>query len=137
TSGNGTIFKLEPDGSGFTVVHSFAGSPSDGDNPAGSLTVSGGILYGMTLQGGGDCSSSDLDWRTCGTIFRIGLDGSGFGLLLSFPRGDEVDSLGASSLTAFGRSLYTATGSVLDNGGGALRRIDIVSSGVRRHLPRA
>ncbi len=51
--GNGTVFKLASDGTE-TVLHSFAGSPSDGDGPIyGSLTLDdAGNLYGTTVFGG-------------------------------------------------------------------------------------
>src|SRR5262249_44257242 len=51
-SGSGTIFKLNIDGSGFTVLHSFTavdphnGTNSDGANPLGGLVLSGNTLYG-------------------------------------------------------------------------------------------
>src|SRR6267154_3423716 len=43
TVGNGTVFKVNADGSGFTNLHSFTGS--DGANPGG-LISSGNTLYG-------------------------------------------------------------------------------------------
>ncbi|HUJ42276.1 MAG TPA: choice-of-anchor tandem repeat GloVer-containing protein, partial [Opitutaceae bacterium] len=69
-SGNmGTIFKVSTDGTGFALLHSFAGGAGDGASPYGSLTLSGTTLYGMTYAGG----SSGL-----GTVFRINMDGTGF-----------------------------------------------------------
>jgi uncharacterized repeat protein (TIGR03803 family) len=73
TSGNGTVFKLNVDGTGFTVLHNFTattGSPgtnNDGAHPGSSLTLVSNILYGTTANGG----SSGL-----GTIFSITLPGS-------------------------------------------------------------
>jgi len=53
SSNNGTIFKIDSTGK-FTVLHSFAGSPSDGAGPQlGHLTVDkAGNLYGSTFNGG-------------------------------------------------------------------------------------
>jgi uncharacterized repeat protein (TIGR03803 family) len=49
---NGTVFKLDTNGVE-TVVHSFAGFPTDGAGPGtGFIRDSAGNLYGMTLQGG-------------------------------------------------------------------------------------
>ena len=76
--GPGTVFQIGTDGTGFGLLHSFAGGLSDGQNPTGSLALSGANLYGMT-QGGG--SASD------GVVFKVGADGSGFGLLHSFTGG--------------------------------------------------
>lgn len=49
-SGDGTIFSIGTDGSGFTVLKSFQGS--DGNNPVGDLAMGGGTLYGTTQTGG-------------------------------------------------------------------------------------
>ena len=51
----GTVFKLVPGASGWTVdlLHDFGGGVSDGFYPAGNLVVnSSGDLYGVTFQGG-------------------------------------------------------------------------------------
>jgi uncharacterized repeat protein (TIGR03803 family) len=67
------VFKLNVDGTGFTVLHNFtatSGSPgtnNDGAHPGSSLTLVSNILYGTTANGG----SSGL-----GTIFSITLPGS-------------------------------------------------------------
>jgi uncharacterized repeat protein (TIGR03803 family) len=71
-SGNGTLFALNIDGTGFTVLHSFAGFDSvlggpnsDGANPFGRLTLSGNTLFGTTAYGG---SSGN------GTVFKISFE---------------------------------------------------------------
>src|SRR5215469_7803051 len=48
---NGTVFKVNIDGTGFTTLHSFTGG-SDGANPQDGLVLSGNALYG-TANGGG------------------------------------------------------------------------------------
>jgi len=55
-SGYGTIFKIASSGKGYSVLHGFAGLPSDGALPAfGHLTMdSSGNLYGVTDNGGSD-----------------------------------------------------------------------------------
>ncbi|MGI8965759.1 MAG: choice-of-anchor tandem repeat GloVer-containing protein [Limisphaerales bacterium] len=50
-SHNGSLFKLSTNGSGFTVLHEFAGG-SDGSQPAGRVVVSGDTIYGVTYNGG-------------------------------------------------------------------------------------
>jgi len=48
-NGSGTAFKLDPDGTGFTVLHNFPGAEGDGQNPSASMVQgSDGALYGMT-----------------------------------------------------------------------------------------
>ncbi len=69
---SGTIFKLMPDGSGFTTLFHFSGS--DGDRPNGSLISDGTFLYGMTSGGGFDD----------GVIFKIMPDGTGYVILSRF-----------------------------------------------------
>ncbi len=74
-SGNGTIFAVNTDGTGFTNLHSFTAllSPSatnsDGSHPYAALMLSENTLYGTASQGG---SSGD------GTVFALNTDGTGF-----------------------------------------------------------
>jgi uncharacterized repeat protein (TIGR03803 family) len=99
-SGNGTVFRIGTSGAGYGQMYSFAGGPSDGSTPFGELTLSGPILYGMTAHGG----SASL-----GTIFGIGADGSGYGLIHSFLGGasDGADPQGGLLLS--GSDLYGMT----------------------------
>src|ERR1700743_2640349 len=68
TSGFGSVFKINTDGSGFSVLHFFTNGAA-GSAPRGSLVLSAGALYGSTSAGG---SGSD------GTLFKINIDGTGF-----------------------------------------------------------
>ena len=58
TTGNGTVFSLTPPASPggawtATVLHNFAGAPTDGFNPMANVTISAsGVLYGTTSAGG-------------------------------------------------------------------------------------
>jgi uncharacterized repeat protein (TIGR03803 family) len=74
SSGNGTVFKVNSDGTSFTTLHSFAGT-SDGVYPLAGLILSGNTLYGTARYGG---SSGN------GTVFAISTDGTGFTNLYSF-----------------------------------------------------
>lgn len=70
----GTIFKFNPDGSGYTVIHSF--DLFNGSYPEGGLIErSDGLLYGMTTSGGNPGGSAGLG---AGTVFRIAKDGTGY-----------------------------------------------------------
>jgi len=82
----GTIFKINTNGQGFSVIHNFNGI--DGYYPVGSLVedVNTGFLFGMTEHGG----TSDY-----GVVFKIKKNGTGFQKLLDFngtngkyPKGD-------------------------------------------------
>jgi uncharacterized repeat protein (TIGR03803 family) len=66
SKGDGTVYKITTSGTE-SVLHSFAGPPSDGLNPLAGLTNVGGTLYGTTFYGGkGRCSATG-----CGTVFSI------------------------------------------------------------------
>jgi uncharacterized repeat protein (TIGR03803 family) len=73
-AGQGTVFRATTDGK-VTVLHSFAGKPSDGANPfAALIQVANGDFYGTTSWGGPNDS---------GTVFRVRADGS-FNILHEF-----------------------------------------------------
>jgi uncharacterized repeat protein (TIGR03803 family) len=80
-AGNGTVFKINTDGAGFSVLHKFSitsgalGSNSDGAAPQAELILSNGALYGTTKYGGSVGS---------GTVFRLNTDGTGFATLYNF-----------------------------------------------------
>jgi uncharacterized repeat protein (TIGR03803 family) len=105
----GTIFKMNINGTGFTLLHTFAGGVNDGMNPMGSLTLDGSTLYGMTQYGGSN---------NCGTAFQINTNGTGFALLRSFAGGVNDGKNPKGSLTLDGSTLYgmTYAGGVLDAG---------------------
>ena len=100
TTGNGTLFKINTDGTGFGVVHSFAGGPADGAGPRGDLTLSGSTLFGMTTTGGADA---------LGTIFGIGTDGGGYGVLHSFAGGPGDGANPEGSLILAGSTVFGMT----------------------------
>ena len=76
SQGNGAVFAINTDGTGFTNLHTFA--YSDGINPYASLIQSGGTLYGTASQGGRSGA---------GAVFAINTDGTGFTNLYSFSGG--------------------------------------------------
>ena len=62
-STNGTVFRFNKDGSGYTVLHRFADDGSDGRGPAaGVLVAKDGAIYGTTAFGGN---------ANLGTIFKL------------------------------------------------------------------
>jgi uncharacterized repeat protein (TIGR03803 family) len=99
--GNGTVFKLNTDGTGFTKLHSFTAGVynSDGIYPSGGLILSGDTLYG-TANSGGSFGN--------GTVFRLTTNGTGFKTLHSFTGGSGGDGP-SSRLILLGSTLYGAT----------------------------
>jgi uncharacterized repeat protein (TIGR03803 family) len=118
TSGNGTLFRINTDRSGFTVLHSFTGG-SDGANPRAGLISSGNTLYGTTQFGGSGGN---------GTVFAISTNGTGYTNLYSFTALSPRDRLMPSTnsdganpqagLILSGNTLYgtASQGGSSDNG---------------------
>jgi uncharacterized repeat protein (TIGR03803 family) len=117
---DGTIFSMNTNGSGYTVLHSFTGPAADGSAPRGSLTLLGSKLYGMTSLGG---STND------GALFSINTDGSGYSLLHSFGSVGDGDTPYYGSLTAFGSKLYGMTPFGGSSGSGTIFSINADGSG--------
>src|SRR5262249_24326248 len=94
SSGNGTVFAVHTDGSGFTIPHRFTATytnssgintNSDGAYPLGGLTLSGNTLYGTTIQGGtsGNGTVFSLSFAPRLSITPFGIPPSG--IVLSWP----------------------------------------------------
>ncbi|HLH79747.1 MAG TPA: choice-of-anchor tandem repeat GloVer-containing protein [Chthonomonas sp.] len=80
-NGFGVVFKVNPDGSKFQVLHTF--SYTDGANPyAGVIQGRDGALYGTTLSGGANFS---------GVVFKVNPDGSKFQVLYTFSTQDPLN----------------------------------------------
>lgn len=107
--GSGTVFKLAPDGSGFTILHSFDGADEGGVPFAGLTFGSDGKLYGTTMQGG----ANDL-----GTVYGLAPDGSGFTVLHSFDGANDGATPYAELTLGSDGKLYgaTANGGTNDSG---------------------
>ena len=97
---DGTIFRINTDGSGYSILHAFSGGSTDGSHPQDSLVQSGSFLYGMTRSGGA---------FGFGTIFRVGTDGSGYSVLRSFSDNATDGGSPWGSLIASGSTLYGMT----------------------------
>src|ERR1035437_7787768 len=79
--GDGTVFAVHTDGTGFTNLHSFTAASgslytnSDGANPEAGLILSGNTLYGTANLGG--------SWGN-GSVFAVNIGGTGFTNLHTF-----------------------------------------------------
>ncbi len=136
TSGNGTVFSMNTDGTGYTVLHNF--SPynpsgefashinSDGAHPIAGLILSGNTLYGTAISGG---TAGE------GTVFSINANGTGFATVYSFTNGnDGSGDFPHGGLTLSGNILYgTASyGGVAGNGGsGTVFSVNINGTGFK------
>ena len=120
TRGSGTIFKINTDGTGYQVLHSFGTVPNDGYYPYGSLTLSGTTLYGMTPSGGANGK---------GTIFQINADGTGYQVLYSFGSVASDGSYPYGTLTLSGTTLYGMTPSGGADGKGTIFQVNTDGTG--------
>jgi uncharacterized repeat protein (TIGR03803 family) len=123
---NGTVFRIETDGTAFTNLHSFAakieGTPinSEGWGPYAALVLSGNTLYGATPYGGE---------RYNGTLFKLNTDGSDFTLLHAFTSGlDGGEPYG--NLILSGDTLYGTTGEDGSGGWGTVFAINTNGTGL-------
>jgi uncharacterized repeat protein (TIGR03803 family) len=93
SSGNGTVFAIRMDGTGFTTLHEFSSTPSnspfinnDGALPLCGVVLTNGILYGATWYGGsagfGTVFSLTLE-ATASPKLTVGFTGQD--ILLSWP----------------------------------------------------
>ena len=100
----GAIFRIDPDGKNYTVLHTFVGGADDGATTDHGYLVldSNNVLYGMTTFGGS---------ANGGVIFSIHTDGSAFTLLHTFAGGTTDGANPYGSLLINGTDLYGTTAS--------------------------
>ena len=100
SSGTGTLFKLNMDGTGFAVLKNFTYNNNDGGNPQAALTLSGSVLYGTTMAGG----SSGY-----GTVFKVNTNGTGFTVLKNFSPNSSDGYHPEAGMALSGSTLYGTT----------------------------
>ena len=110
--GQGTLFRLNTDGSGFETLHTFGGT-NDGQDPVARLIETPeGYLYGTTLFGGASSS---------GTVFRSRRDGTDYSVVHAFSNADGTNPRSELTLTIGG--LLYGTASSDGSGGGTVYRM--------------
>jgi uncharacterized repeat protein (TIGR03803 family) len=110
--GRGTIFAVQTNGAGFTVLHHFSttdpatGTNADGANPCAPLALWGSVLYGTAPAGGAGGN---------GTVYCVKTDGTQFQTVYSFSainvsNGTNADgALPVGGLLVLGNSVYGTT----------------------------
>ena len=107
--GNGTVYRLKPDGTGYAVVYRFRGDGEEGRFPAGAIWLSSqGFLFGSTVEGG---------FYGTGTVYRIRTSGVEYKLLWSPTSGPHID--GSFEFETFSEGIFPA-GGILGDGTGWL-----------------
>lgn len=118
TGYGGMVFKINPDGSSFSVLKAFVDG-SDGAAPYGELVLAGTTLYGTT-SGDGAGHTGD------GTIFKLNTDGSGYAVLKNFTGTDGASA--RAGLLLIGSTLYGTTSKGGTFGQGNIFKIDLDGS---------
>ncbi len=118
TLDSGAIFKILPDGTGYSQIHDFS-SPINGTGPEGTMAFDGTYLYGTTAFGG---------TYHKGTLFKILPDGTGFTKLLDF-NGAGNGNTPYGSLLLIDSTLYGTTTVGGPSGGGTVFKISTDGSG--------
>ncbi len=124
SDGYGTVFKLNTDGTGFTVLRNF--SFPDGALPQGGELIEGtdGVLYGTALRGGAS---------GYGTAFKLNTDGSGFGVIINFSYSADAAESGGSPyagvLLGTDGALYGTTSQGGSMGGGTVFKMNVDGTG--------
>jgi uncharacterized repeat protein (TIGR03803 family) len=120
-NGKGTVFAVNTDGSGYTILHSFTNAPEP-IYPYGGLVLSGATLYGTGSSGGAN---------TNGAIFAVNTNGGGFKTLYSFSpiTGNTDGGVPKATLTFSGNCLYGTTTSGGSGNGGTVFLINTNGTG--------
>ncbi|MGC9940693.1 MAG: choice-of-anchor tandem repeat GloVer-containing protein [Verrucomicrobiota bacterium] len=125
TNGNGTIFRVQTDGSDFTTLYTFsalgnnqffASTNGDGVFPTG-LVLSGDTLYGSAFNGGTNGN---------GTVYSLETNGDNFIVLHTFTGSDGWGP--NAGLLLFGSILYGTAQNGGANGNGAIFSFDTIAN---------
>jgi uncharacterized repeat protein (TIGR03803 family) len=113
----GNLFRVNLDGSGFTVLHEFSGK-DDGWKPWSGLAIAANRIYGSTVYGGPHNEKGSV-------LYKMNIDGSDFHALHFF--GEPGDGYGGStSPILVGHTLFGLT-RWGGNGTGTIYRYDLPS----------
>jgi uncharacterized repeat protein (TIGR03803 family) len=118
SNGYGVVFKMNLDGSGYSLLKQFNKSP-DAENPSCVLILGSNTLYGTTQMGG---------TNGLGAIFKLDTNGSNYAQLYSFA-GTPDGAYPIAGLVLGGDTLYGMTSSGGTNGVGTVFKINTDGSG--------
>jgi uncharacterized repeat protein (TIGR03803 family) len=125
-NGNGTVFAVNTNGTGFTTLYSFTAlsnsTNGDGAYPWGGLILSGNTLYGTAESGGTNGN---------GTVFAVNTNGTGFTILYSFTGGSD-GSIPRGGLILSDNTLYGTAFGGGTNGNGTVFSLSLPAATVSR-----
>jgi uncharacterized repeat protein (TIGR03803 family) len=116
-NGDDIVYKVNVDGSGFSILHVFKGY--DGATPYPQLALSGNTLYGVTLEGG---------TLGQGIVYKINTDGTGFTNVYNFKH--DYNSRPGGQLVVSGKTLYGTTYGRGTGGAGIVFRVNTDGSDI-------
>jgi uncharacterized repeat protein (TIGR03803 family) len=120
SSGYGTVYKINTNGSNYHILHSFDLNPY-GANPYCTVTVKDSVLYGVTMNGGLNNKS---------VFYKIDTSGNNFAKIRDF------DSLGGwkpyGEIIILGDSAYGMTSSGGDYNFGVVYKMNLNGSGYQK-----
>jgi len=117
-NGQGMIYVINTNGSGFSPLYSFTGATNNGESP-NNLLVASNVIYGTTGNGG---------TNGLGMIYAVNTNGTGFTPLYSFAL--EPDGYNpAAGLVLSGTTLYGTARVGGTNHGGTLFKINTNGTG--------
>lgn len=112
-NGAGSVFKLDPDGDNFQVLHSF--DVTDGDDPYAGLVLGGGFLFGTASDGGTD---------SAGVIYKVDTNGANFAVIHHFDGGNDGENPFGALVQGPDTILYGVARNAGANGFGTVFSID-------------
>ena len=96
-SGQGVLYRINPDGTGYTILHTFHGGSTDAARPVGRLIVDGSNVYGVSKNGG---------TNNFGTIYSMDLTNGNVTVLHSFAGGTNDGEFPCASIVLIDSTLY-------------------------------
>lgn len=123
----GAVYKINPEGTGYTVLRNFSESGGDASGPWGLMEGSDGVLYGTSKNGGS---------AGYGAMFKLGKDGAGYSVVRSFVH-DGVDGIQPETLVEGNDgALYGTTSAGGRYEGGTIFKVNKNGSGytILRHF---
>jgi uncharacterized repeat protein (TIGR03803 family) len=124
-SGNGTIFRIETNGSAYTVLQRFDGGGRSASSQHSSPQISpdGQMLYGMSAGGGKHLH---------GTLYEMRVDGTGFRILHDFEKSTGKEPHGMvvfdGTRTLLGMTRFGGRLSDGSEGAGVIFRYDLTTA---------
>jgi uncharacterized repeat protein (TIGR03803 family) len=132
----GSLFRVNTDGSGFTLIHEFSGT--DGSEPASRLVQgSDGALYGMAARGGRFLTlpgPGGPGFPGYGVVFKVNTDGGGYTTLHDFDGSDGKNPFRGALVQWRDGALYGTTYEGGATGRGVIFKVNPDGSGFTKLL---